>query len=254
MDQVVNLDWEVDRERLLDECTSNFEDTLDQQVYSHYGKDTYRVITPFGKKGVYNILDQHAEKLEELLGVRVGHSYVVQEPNCYYMHHCDPIATAFFQHSTHDKFKLSEFLTADNRKLEQAELLCLFRELCSHIYDSAEDRSDVFIGIRSRIEEIKQKYNIVNDKVLSDEDIAYWRTISPRCSINVHLQEEYSPVNYIVDGVETDYNYNIGLLNVDALHGVYNGDTRRLIARFVVYDKTFTEVRKILSDHKNTID
>jgi len=251
--EVVNLKWNADIQGLHDECLANFEDTLEQDVYSHYGKDTYRVITPFGEKGIYECLDKHADTLSDLLGVKIGHSYVVQEPNSYYMHHCDPVATAFFSHSIHDKLNLIKYFVPTDRVTTPEQDAAFFRDLCSYVYEAAEDRSDMFIGIKDRLAELKSEYQLNNDIDLSDDDIDYWRSISPRCSINVQLNEGHSPVNYIVDGVETDYTYDIGLLNVDALHGVYNSNNRRLIARFVIYDKTFTEVDNFLSLRKYQI-
>lgn len=251
--EVLNLNWEANISGLYNECVASFCDTLEQDVYSHYGKDTYRVITPFGKEGTYKILDEHANKLKQLFGVKIGHSYIVQEPNSYYMHHCDAIATAFFSHSIFDKLNLIKYFVPCNKTTTSEQDTAFFRDLCSYVYEAAEDRTDMFIGIKDRLSELKQKYDLVNDVDLTDDDIEYWRSISPRCSINVQLNDEHAPVNYIVDGVEKDYHYNIGLLNVDALHGVFNGDKRRLIARFVIYDKTFTEVSNILSKQDFTI-
>lgn len=247
---VLDLKWLANIPALREECMSSFDDTLEQEVYSHYGKDTYRVITPFGEKGIYTELDRHAEMLEDILGVKIGHSYVVQEPDSYYMHHCDAVATAFFSHSIHDKLNLIKYFVPTDRETTPEEDQAFFRDLCSYVYEEARDRSDMFIDIKYRLEELKHAYNIVNDEELTEEDIDYWKSISPRCSINVHLNDEKAPVNYIVDGVEKDYHYDIGLLNVDALHGVFNREKRRLIARFVIYDKTYSEVRNILR-HRN---
>lgn len=254
VDHVIDLTWDADIQKLKQECISSFDDTLDQDVYSHYGKDTYRVITPFGEKGKYPILDKHAEKLENIIGVRVGHSYVVQEPNTYYMHHCDPVATAFFQHSTFDKVNLLEYFKPSDREVTREDSVEFFQNICSYLYEAADDRTDIFLNIEDRLKELKETFNIENDVVLSSEEIKYWKGISPRCSININLEDEAAPVNYVVDGIEIDYNYRIGLLNVDAKHGVKNINNRRLIARFVIYDKTFTEVSNILSNHNYQIN
>lgn len=254
IDHVINLNWLADIQGLKEECITSFNDTLEQNVYSHYGEETYRVITPFGEKGKYPILDKHANILERIIGSKVGHSYVVQEPNTYYQHHCDAIATAFFQHSLFDKVNLKEYFKPSDREVLASDSLEFFDKICSYIYEAADNREDMFINIKDRLAEIKKDFNITNNVGLSEEEIEYWRSISPRCSINIHLENEYAPVNYIVDGKNIDYNYHIGLLNVDAKHGIKNIDKRRLLARFVIYDKTFTEVSNILSKHNFEIN
>ena len=253
IDHVINLNWLADIQGLREECVSSFDDILDQDVYSHYGIDTYRVITPFGEKEKYSILDKHSKKLENILGVKIGHSYIVQEPNTYYMHHCDPIATAFFQHSVFDKINLKEYFKPSDREVSASDILDFFNKICSYVYEAADNREDMFINIKDRLAEIKNDFDIKNDVDLSEDEIEYWRSISPRCSINIQLEDESAPVNYIVDGKNIDYNYHIGLLNVDAKHGIKNIDKRRLIARFVIYDKTFTEISNILSEHNYVI-
>lgn len=254
IDHVLNLNWLADIQGLKEECIASFNDTLEQDVYSNYGKETYRVITPFGEKGKYPILDKHCKKLENILNVGIGHSYVLQEPDTYYQHHCDAIATAFFQHSIFDKINLKEYFKPSDRVVSASDSLDFFNNICSYVYEAADDREDMFINIKDRLEEIKKNFNIKNDVDLSEEEINYWRSISPRCSINIQLEDESAPVNYVVDGKSIDYNYRVGLLNVDAKHGIKNIDKIRLIARFVIYDKTFTEVSNILTERSFNID
>lgn len=254
IDHVINLNWIADIQGLREECVSSFDDTLEQDVYSHYGTDTYRVITPFGEKGKYPILDKHSKKLEDILGVGIGHSYIVQEPNTYYAHHCDPIATAFFQHSIFNRVNLLEYFRPSDREVSPEDFAIFFQNLCSYVYEAADNREDIFLNIKDRLLEVKNDFDIKNDVDLSEDEIEYWRSISPRCSINIQLESESAPVNYVVDGKNIDYNYHIGLLNVDAKHGIKNIDKRRLLARFVIYDKTFTEVSNILRERSFNID
>lgn len=248
VDHVVNLKWLANIQGLKEECIAAFDDTLEQDVYSHYGQDEYKVVTPFGDYGVYPILDAHCLQLENILDSKIGHSYIIQEPNTYYQHHCDAIATAYFQHSSFDKLKIKEYFKPDNVDLSLEEQIDCFGKICSYIYEAADDREDMFINIKDRLKEIKEDLGIINNYDLSDDEIDYWRSISPRCSINVQLLEgESAPVNYLVDDKSIDYYYDTALLNVDAKHGIKNIDKRRLIARFVIYDKTFTDVTNILS-------
>ena len=247
IDHVIKLTWLSNTQGLRNECVQSLDESLKQDVYSHYGEETYKVITPFGENGIYPILDAHAKQLENLLDSNVGHSYVIQEPNTYYQHHCDAIATAFFQHSIFDKINLKEYFKPSNQQISASESLDFFDKICSYVYEAADNREDMFINIKDRLEEIKKDLNLTNNVDMSEDEIEYWRSISPRCSINIQLEDECAPVNYLVDGKSIDYYYDTALLNVDAKHGIKNIDKRRLIARFVIYDKTFTEVSNILS-------
>ncbi|MDB4351211.1 hypothetical protein OAA34_00695 [bacterium] len=248
IDHVINLNWLADIQGLREECLSSLTNVVKQKLYSHYGEDEYKVVTPFGKHGIYPILDSHCKQLETLFDSTVGHSYIVQEPNTYYQHHCDAVATAFFQHSIFEKINLKDYFYSEKYNTSIEKQVDFFDKLCSYVYEAADFREDMFINIKDRLEEFKQDFGVVNDNDLSDDEIEYWRTISPRCSINVQLLEgDSAPVNYLVDGKSIDYYYDTALLNVDAKHGIKNIDKRRLIARFVIYDKTFTEVSNILS-------
>ena len=126
----------------------------------------------------------------------------------------------------------------------------MFIKICNYVYDYAVDRQDIFIGIKDRLYEIKDELKIINNADITEEDIVRWRTISPRCCFNIQLKPDAAPVNYTIDGISRDYHYKKALLNVDPTHGIQNSSNTRIIARFVIYEKTFTEVYNIIRERK----
>lgn len=243
LDPVVEVDWDVNVDQLLLEAEESIE-------YS-YKQDTlhtnYHVVTSFGEEGHLPVLDKYAAQLVDIFGVRVGASYVIQAPDSYYMHHSDPVASAFFEQSNKNFFALKDFFQSDHSPEERVQM---FIKICNYVYDYAVDRQDIFIGIKDRLYEIKDELKIINNTDITDEDIVRWRSISPRCCFNIQLKPDASPVNYTIDGISRDYHYKKALLNVDATHGIQNSSNTRIIARFVIYEKTFTEVYNIIRERK----
>ena len=122
-------------------------------------KVSYASITPYdSERDMWlPVLKSHKEKLEEFLQppASMGSSYTIQTPNSIFMLHNDLMASLFFK----DRFtQYTRFIPTAYSLSTIEDKVAFWRDLCTHMYDKAEDRNDITIGIYDRWDEIGEKW------------------------------------------------------------------------------------------------
>ena len=79
-------------------------------------------------------------------------------------------------------------------------------------------------------------------RLLANATLPYHTDRSTQCSVNMILSEGQAPVKFKVDGIETEYLYNIALLNTQVEHSVQNGEEDRIIFKISVFDESYDSV------------
>ena len=91
-------------------------------------------------------------------------------------------------------------------------------------------------------ESIKPRYYIQE----KGSDVPFHRDMNTKCAINIVLSDNAGPILFEDIG---EVVYKCALLNTTQKHSVPEFQTKRLLLKFSIFDKTYEEVRRRFEEH-----